>query len=392
MYLVILGRIRALALAELEAVFGASKITYHGGEYALVDADDFRLENFGGVKKVGRVVAETTFDVLKNDGNTIYDIITDILASSGGKITLGLSAYDIDLSRPDLTNLGLKAKARFKKDGRGLRLVPSPQPALNTASSHHNKLGLSPNKIELLIVGNGSKVTIAASLGAQNITAYAKRDQARPARDAFVGMLPPKLAQIITNLAAAANQARATNSPTLLDPFCGTGGLLQEACLNGYRVYGTDLSSKMIDYSRRNLTWLEAKYHKKYDYQLAVGDATKYHWTKPIDMVATETYLGLPLNALPSPTKLAEIQHICQKIVLGFLSNLAPQIQAGTRLCLAIPAWKKPDGNYQRLNVLDSIKKMGYNQVSFKQARQEDLLYHRDSQIVGRELLVLIRS
>jgi hypothetical protein len=35
----------------------------------------------------------------------------------------------------------------------------------------------------------------------QDIDAYAERDFERPMRDAFVGMLPPKLAQIMLNLA-----------------------------------------------------------------------------------------------------------------------------------------------------------------------------------------------
>ena len=77
--------------------------------------------------------------------------------------------------------------------------------------------------------------------GVQNISAYAMRDQKRPKRDAFVGMLPPKLAQIMINLALGDQEPK---DKLLLDPFCGTGVLLQEALLMGLKVYGTDLSQK----------------------------------------------------------------------------------------------------------------------------------------------------
>lgn len=46
----------------------------------------------------------------------------------------------------------------------------------------------------IIIIQHNSRTIIAESIGAQNITALAKRDQTRPKRDAFVGMLPPKLA------------------------------------------------------------------------------------------------------------------------------------------------------------------------------------------------------
>lgn len=63
-----------------------------------------------------------------------------------------------------------------------------------------------------LRAGNGSDYG-GLSVGAQNITALAARDQARPHTDAFVGMLPPvKLARIMVNLSGI-------KKGTILDPF-----------------------------------------------------------------------------------------------------------------------------------------------------------------------------
>jgi 2-polyprenyl-3-methyl-5-hydroxy-6-metoxy-1,4-benzoquinol methylase len=99
----------------------------------------------------------------------------------------------------------------------------------------------------------------------QDIEAYGARDQARPARDARVGMLPPKLAQTIINLAAGRPETRmdkhwdsadGLGRFMVLDPFCGTGVILQEALLMGYSVYGSDIEPRMAEYTKKNLQWL----------------------------------------------------------------------------------------------------------------------------------------
>ena len=74
---------------------------------------------------------------------------------------------------------------------------------------------------------------------------------------------------------------------------------------------------------------------------------------------------------------------------MGFLKNLAKQIKSGTPVVLGVPAWLRPDGSYSRLNLLDEIEKLGYNVKRFKTASQSDLLYHREGQIVAREIIVL---
>jgi len=59
--------------------------------------------------------------------------------------------------------------------------------------------------------------------------------------------LHPKLARAMVNLARTPRQG------TILDPFCGTGGILMEAGLMGMRVIGGDLEEKMITGTRDNL-------------------------------------------------------------------------------------------------------------------------------------------
>ena len=65
--------------------------------------------------------------------------------------------------------------------------------------------------------------------------------------------LHPKIARSLVNLSAIKKHE------TLLDPFCGTGGILLEAGLLGMHVIGSDIEKKMIDGCRKNLEFYHLK-------------------------------------------------------------------------------------------------------------------------------------
>ena len=107
---------------------------------------------------------------------------------------------------------------------------------------------------------------------------------------------------------------------------------------------------------------------------------------QPIDAVACEGYLGAPMSQIPLEIKLKEQKQECSSIILGFLKNLAPQIKPNTPVVIAAPAWLRSNGEYERLNIVDEINNMGYN---VKDISREGLLYHRDDQIVARDIIIL---
>ena len=372
-YLMVLGREPKISLAELEALFSSSKVKQVAPNLAIVTAHAVSLDRLGGTVKAGQIIDTPIQDYLSN--------------LPAGKITLGISDYSEHANPRKTWELALKYKNLLRRHGRNVRLVPNGKdPVLSSATSHHNQLGEKTNHIEIVKFG---KYT-AISIGTQNITAYAKRDQARPARDAFVGMLPPKLAQILINLAT-----RGEKTGTVLDPFCGTGVILQEATLMGYSAYGSDLSEKMIQYSQKNLEWLSERTPRLQKTNapklfLELGDATKQEWklAKP-DYIASEIYLGHPLSAPPAEIKLKQLQQDAKTLLAAFLKNLAPQIPKGAQLALATPAWKRPDGSYSGVNILDEIDKLGYNAIKYRYASYDDLLYYREDQIVARQIIVL---
>ena len=386
MYVALLGRQPALGNAELERLFGGGQVTPLSSLASLVDTPQLDIERLGGTLKAGRVVLDLPTDDWHKVSQKTVQQYSGAWTGHEGKITLGVSSYGFSANAREVQKLGIILKQKLKASGVSLRLIPNTDPALSSATSHHNKLGLSANKVELLIIrGKNGRAIVAESTGAQNITAYTRRDQARPKRDAFVGMLPPKLAQIMINLAHPLDDAR------VLDPFCGTGVILQEAALMGYSVYGTDLVDKMISYSSDNLAWLEDSHHITVNAQLHAGDAMTTQWQQPIGAVVAETYLGQPFSAPPSPPKLAEVRKTCNHIITEFLKNLSSQIEPGTPVCIAVPAWKAVDGTFTHLPLIETIAQLGFKPHEFHHVAARDLMYFREDQVVARELLILTK-
>lgn len=385
MLICILGRQPELSLVELERVFGGGNVRRYSDESATVSFDGtFDVQRFGGVVKAGRVIAELDKADWLRLSKDIVQRYSRELAKGDSKLTLGLSVYGRDVKPRDVGRTGLALKQALRKHGRSVRLVPNDASALSTATSHHNKLGLSPNKLELMVIYGDRTVIVAESVGTQNITALAARDQGRPKRDAFVGMLPPKLALMMVNMAGLSGV-----NGRILDPFCGTGVVLQEAALLGFDVYGTDLAEKMVDYSRVNLEWLVEKYRLDTNVTIEHGDAIEHRWSMPVTAVVAETYLGQPFSAPPAADKLEKVVRICNEIISKFLLNLGEQLEPGTPLTLAVPAWRDDQGNLTHLPLISKLKSLGYDWQPLETADARKLVYFREDQVVARQLLLI---
>lgn len=395
--LCILGRQPALGLAELESLYGPTKLIVASSNAVVVkeSLEPASLDRLGGTLKLARIVAVLDAVAWPKVASYLRSDLPFVVNFAGeGKLQLGLSTYGFPITPQKLMASGLELKKILKKaTNRSVRLVSSKDALhLSTPQVIHNNLDRSG--YEIVVLRSGNKTIIARTIAEQDIEAYAKRDQLRPKRDARVGMLPPKLAQIIVNLASNGLQtSKDTTQLRVLDPFCGTGVVLQEALLMSYKATGSDLEARMISYTKGNLEWLAETFKvDTSDIPLTVGDATSLTWPEPFDLVASETYLGQPMTQLPPPEKLDTIVRTCNVIIQQFLRNIGGQIPSGTRLCLAIPAWNKSINQFKHLPLLDHLEQLGYNRVSFVHSSNTDLIYFRENQIVARQLVVITRK
>lgn len=114
-------------------------------------------------------------------------------------------------------------------------------------------------------------------------------DQRNPGKRDFFhpGVMMPRMARTLVNLACA------RPGDTVLDPFCGTGGILIEAELLGMRTIGSDFDPFMINGSRMNA--------KGTDFLL--GDATALPFLDhSIDTVVTDFPYGQSVCILKADT------------------------------------------------------------------------------------------
>lgn len=389
-YVAIAGRQPLISLAEIQALYDkAARLV--GKKLVFFEINEDGEENIspdvnrlGGSLKLGKF-----FD-------TDFSKLAKFLATAHpeGKITLGISDFSKQKKSGLAKQKSMELKRNLARMGRSARVITSNEPEISSATAHHNQLGEKAGCFEIFLIDR----EIYLSLGTQNITAYTERDQARPARDAKVGMLPPKLAQILINLCG-----KLPEEARVLDPFCGTGVVLQEAAIMGYVPYGTDLNERMVEYSKKNLSWLFNEHNQKRFKILpdliqkkdqilnaiSVGDATSFTWEGEIDAVAFEGYLGAPMSKPPVDIKFKTEKAKCREIAIGFLKNITPQIKSGTPVVMALPAWLRENGKYAGLNILDEIQEMGYNFEKFQDLSQSDLLYYREGQIVARKIIVI---
>ena len=98
----------------------------------------------------------------------------------------------------------------------------------------------------------------------------------------YPGSMSPKLARCMVNL------TRIRAGETLLDPFCGTGGILIEAGVIGTRVIGTDIDYKMVKGTKENLQYCDI-----HDYHVFQEDARKLKLPKVVDAIVTDPPYGI---------------------------------------------------------------------------------------------------
>ncbi len=95
------------------------------------------------------------------------------------------------------------------------------------------------------------------------------------------GVIMPKLARVLVNLSAVKAE------DILLDPFCGTGGILIEAGMVGATPIGMDIQAKMVRGASQNLLFYHLKGH------LITADATDIPLrVNSVDAVVTDLPYG----------------------------------------------------------------------------------------------------
>ncbi len=378
--LAVLGRETELCQAELSALYPGAQ---HLGSVSVVESmSELSIDRLGGTIKLARVFATLKADSSQAElVKTIAEFVTS--AASDAKLHFGISVYGRGGSRKgrsDVTRLGLETKKALRAHGLSVRFVEGKGGnELTAAQLKYNQL--ATKGFEVILAYTVDDIVLARTYAYQDIDSYSKRDWQRPVRDSKVGMLPPKLAQIMINLVNPPEGA------AIYDPFCGNGVILQEALLMGHNAAGSDISPAMVDASTQNLAWLRQNYPITGSSHTWEADATKLTELPPKSVIVSEGYLGTPIHTNLRGNQISAIVDPVNALYHAFLKQARTLLKQGDQMVLSMPCWAS-EGATLHLPVLDQIAKLGY--ATKQHSGHDTLVYRRENQFVGREIAVLI--
>lgn len=397
-YAFILGREPALSIAEItarlksEGIDADLKSAVYSPTVLIVDASqelgaDF-FHSLGGSIKMAEVLGESR-------GALEDDLFEALSSLERPNIDFGLSLYatEAELSggyrslSHGLRPLSLTLKKRLKEAGKSARVVLAEGTALTAVQVDKNKM-IEKGAELLILVGQGA-VRIARTIAVQAFEEFADRDFGRPKADAESGMLPPKLARMMVNLAMTPK-----NQP-LLDPFCGSGTVLSEAAsLGHHNLIASDISEKAVADTRTNVDWMLKKLGGRQESLKVFQTDVKFLQEKlkpaSVSAIVSEPFLGPPLRGGESDQKkhfiFLELMGLYRRAFEAFAKVLKP----GAAVVFLFPVIDN-----KHATILREIEALGFKAEALVPGAAATalglkspvgLMYKRPDQRVGREI------
>jgi len=232
-------------------------------------------------------------------------------------------------------------------------------------------------------------------LAKQDIKDFEKKEIEKPYVEGKNGMVPSKLAKIMVNLAIG------KNTTTIYDPYCGTGSILIEALLQGYKVIGTDISPEVIEGCSKNLNWISKEYGVENRSEVFVNNASSLaeQLVRQNETIAisTEPFLGKSwTKPVQKNVRNKKIIASVDKLIISSIRSISKILKNNERLVIMIPSFKtKHDIIYLKAREMEfgNLKKITIipEDLIFndkKLGKVESFLYYREKAIVRREIFI----
>lgn len=388
----ILGSFPIISAAEIVTVLKLLPNEFdYSSDFLIVKDKVFdsskMIKQLGGTIKIAQEIG-----IVDNE-NDLIEFLFKELSSCTGKITFGVSAFFNDQSVKKLVeNVGISIKKKLKTEGHSARYIFKGTEVLSSVTVAKNNL--IKKGAEFILRKEGSKFIIGKTLEVQPFDDWSKRDFGRPGRDNLSGMIPPKLARMMINLTDV------STDKVLLDPFCGSGTILSEAVLMGYKnIIGTDISDKAILQTKQNIEWLglekneELKGYETNIFEADSQDISKVIDINSIDVIITEPYLGNPLKGKESKEYLLKQAEELKKLYVNSIKEFNKILKKEAKLMIIIPQFKFQN-EWIKIDIKHEFNDLGFSIKSlFKTDKQNynSLFYARQNQRVGREIILLTK-
>jgi tRNA G10 N-methylase Trm11 len=391
-YFFILGNNPTLSIAEilsqLDKSFKTETLT---DNFLILQSEESLNANVWQKKLGGTIKIGTVLDQAKNfRSETAVEILKSFRRPHFGFSFYGNNDDFIGQSK----RWAMEIKNQLKQKNIPSRWVVAKEKTLSSVVVLKNKL--LAEGAEFVFLASNDKNYFGQTISCQEFEDYGHRDFDRPARNIEEGMLPPKLAKMMINL------AKVSQEKTILDPFCGSGTILQEALLMGCQnVIGADLSEEAIKNSQENISWLIKNYQLSVtNYQLFQHDVRNISQKIPpnsVNAIVTEPYLG-PIKNLNLKFEISNIITVLSDLYLKAFSEFKKIMESRGKIVIIFPAFRI--GNELKfLPILEEIKKMGWQIVNplsselknspvLKVTTRNSIVYSRPDQTVLREIFI----
>lgn len=398
-HFLILGSHPQLSLAEIRAVLPESKPLVIE-EMAVLESQDWdgeALQNrLAGIVGLGEVVLELPMKSLDAEG-----LAEAILARPRAeKIVFGLTIHGKTVeAKKYRRTLPLELKRALQAQGKSVRWFRDQEGGVSPAAVA--KLDLIREGYDLHIAMVEGHAIIGFTTHVQDADAWSLRDYGRPFRDAKTGMLPPKLARMMTNLALPPSSSLPGYQPLLLDPFCGSGTILMEAALLDQRttIIGSDIDERQIAGCIQNMDWLGEK--KLISDERRAKISCFAHPVETLDavlrpgqgvlrqaqhiIIVTEGFLGHPLQGNETQERLtrqvSEIEALWKKALTVF----AKIQSSGDKVVCVWPSFQTSHGTAS-VDLTADLDRLGYRLM------EAPLIYARPDQHVKRKIFRLEKT
>ena len=390
-YLLVLGRNFELSRAEAnlfcEEIFVdpkqklmlAQNLRLENPRNIPRDENQLFLDRLGGTIRMGKVLGE-----FGSKEEIVQEIFTHTKRETpeDKRCKLGISVFGT--GDDFLRSVIGKTRGIFEKNEISIRIENVGQKSLTSGQLFERKI--LKKGFEFIIWQNGNTFLLASTIANQNLRNYVLRDRSKTFRDAKMGMLPPKLAQILINIADP------KEGETIIDPFCGSGTINSEAAIMGYKTVGSDLVEKNIKGSIENFAFLSEKF--RYDNaggEFFKSNAIEFPWEKyPNAIMATEGWLGHNFTNRPTKEEILRNSYLVIDMWNDVFQNMKGNGPRKIALCL--PAWlyEKQYVSFHE-KIFAKISKTGYTPLALF-GDKKTFLYAREGAFVAREICVLEKT
>lgn len=376
-----LGREFKLSIAEIYAVFSSENIVFCDKKILIIDWIS-KEEILSKAKKIWWSIKIMEVCEVSNDIEKTFKEKMEI-DKHEWKFNYAMNIFGkSEIWHKELLKVSKKVIKEYGKNPRFIN-----QDFKNISSVAIIKEALIKKQTDFNFIFTPNKIYFWKTIFVQDIYGYSNRDYSKD-RDMNVGMLPPKLAQMMINL---------SGWKVIYDPFVWLGTVLIESVyMENKKVFGSDVSERMVETSSSNLEKLKNNF--SFDKKIIFQNAKYIHeidFLNEVDAIVTEWYLWEIMTKNNISMERIEKQRIKLSDLYEWFFSGLEKLHFKWNIVISFPFWDMKwkflyfEEIYDIITKYCEVEKLLPENIEFLETKSGSLLYKRDSQLVGREIFCL---